>query len=162
MSAPAANREIAAFDPGTRLLIHCACVFRALAVIVGVAMLSVSGSGAVPHVHAYSAAAPADHHHSPATHTHAPVAHPEHPDSDASEDVVHLESCDPHEHAIAVVFTCVAPQPDHALVPSACTAPDVAPPDHSVCHVTPSDVRAHSPPRLTDAPLRAPPLVDPA
>ena len=26
-------------------------------------------------------------------------------------------------------------------------------------HVTPSDVRAHSPPRLTDAPLRAPPLV---
>ena len=28
--------------------------------------------------------------------------------------------------------------------------------------VTPSDVRAHSPPRLTDAPLRAPPLVHPA
>ncbi len=70
-----------------------------------------------------------------------------------------LEGCDPGSHAVAVVFTYVAPHPDHVPAPVPLEAILVAPPAPAWRHVTPSDVRAHSPPRLTDTPLRAPPVV---
>ncbi len=60
---------------------------------------------------------------------------------------------------MSVVFTYVAPHPDHVPAPVTLETIIVAPPEQAWRHVTPSDVRAHSPPRLTDAPLRAPPVV---
>lgn len=60
---------------------------------------------------------------------------------------------------MAVVFTSVAPQPGHVPVPVPLDPVIVTPPELAWRHAAPSDVRAHSPPRLTDGPLRAPPLV---
>lgn len=142
---------------------------RVFAIVVAAAMLSTSGSAAVQHVHAYVDHDHADHHHGPAAHVHAagahahaPASHVDHSDADrahAPEDAARLEGCDPAEHAVSVLFTFVTPQPGHAPVPvtvSSIVLPSGEPVSR---HVTPSDVRAHSPPRLTDAPLRAPPVV---
>lgn len=127
-------------------------------------MLSTAGSTVLRHVHAYADHDHADHHHGPAAHGHSAVAHAHAPDRDAPDahgpdDAARLEGCDPGEHAVSVVFTYVAPHPDHAPVPVTLETILVAPPAQAWRHVTPSDVRAHSPPRLTDAPLRAPPVV---
>jgi hypothetical protein len=132
-------------------------VFRRLATVVSVAMLSTSGSAA-QHIHAYVDHDHGDHHHGPASHRHL-VAHASVTDSRAPDAAPRLERCDPGEHAVAVVFTCVAPRPDHVPVPSLLDANLVTAPAPAWRTVAPSDVRAHSPPRLTDAPLRAPPVV---
>lgn len=139
-------------------------VHRVIAALVAVAMLSTSGSAALQHVHAYVEHDHADHHHGPASHGHSAVAHAQAPDSHAPDshapdDNARLEGCDPGEHAVSVVFTYVAPQPDHVPAPVTLETILVAPSEQAWRQVTPSDVRAHSPPRLTDAPLRAPPVV---
>jgi hypothetical protein len=137
-------------------------VHRVFSALVAVAMLSTSGSAALRHVHAYVDHDHADHHHGPASHGHSAVAHSHAPDSHAPHDAARLERCDPGEHAVSMVYTYVAPHPDHVPAPVRLETIIVAPPEQAWRQVTPSDVRAHSPPRLTDAPLRAPPLVDPA
>lgn len=114
------------------------------------------------HVHAYVDHDHPEHHHGPASHEHSAAAHPHAWDSHAPDDATQLEDCDPDAHAVAVVFTCVAPHPDRVPAPVALATIIVAPPEQVWRHLTPSDVRAHSPPRLTDAPLRAPPVVHPA
>jgi hypothetical protein len=123
-------------------------------------MLSTSGAAALQHVHAYVDHDHADHHHGPASHGHSAVAHAHTSDSHPSEDAARLEGCDPGEHAVSVVVTYVAPHSDHVPTPVTLKTILVAPSEQAWRHVTPSDVRAHSPPRLTDAPLRAPPVVD--
>lgn len=135
-----------------------------LAALVALAMLSTSGSAALQHVHAYLDHDHADHHHGPASHGHSTPAHVHAPDSHAPDlpvpdDAARVESCDPGEHAVPVVFTYVAPHPDHVPASVTLEAIIVPAPEQAWRHVTPSDVRAHSPPRLTDAPLRAPPVV---
>lgn len=132
---------------------------RGLAALVVMAMLSTSASVALQHVHAYVDHDHAEHHHGPASHEHTAVAHSHAPTSQAANDTARLEGCEPGEHAVSVVFTYVAPQPDHVPAPVTLETLIVVPPGQAWRHVTPSDVRAHSPPRLTDAPLRAPPLV---
>jgi hypothetical protein len=132
-------------------------------------MLSTSGSAALQHVHAYADHDHADHHHGPASHGHAAMAHTHASDSHAPDSsaadvhtpdhVTRLEGCDPGTHAVPVVFTYVAPHPEHVPTPVTLETTLEAPPEQTWRHVTPSDVRAHSPPRLTDAPLRAPPVV---
>jgi hypothetical protein len=134
-------------------------VKRLLAAVVAVAMLSTLGSAASQHVHAYIEHDHPDHHHGPAAHEHSTVAHPHAQDSRTQDDAARLEGCDPGEHAVSVVFTYVAPHPDHVPAPVTLETILVAPPEQAWRHVTPSDVRAHSPPRVTDAPLRAPPVV---
>jgi hypothetical protein len=129
-------------------------VHRVLAAVVAVAMLLTSGSAVWQHVHAYIDHDHADHHHGPASHGHSMAAHPHAPD-----DAVRLEGCDPGKHAVSAVFTCVAPQPGHVPAPVTLDSIVATPPEQAWRHGTPSDVRAHSPPRLTDAPLRAPPVV---
>lgn len=135
---------------------------RVLAAVVAVAVLSASGAATWQHVHAYVDHDHADHHHGPASHGHSSGARVHAPDSPAPSDEVRLEACDPGEHAVSVVFTHVAPHLEHAPAPVALETIQVAPPEQPWRHATPSDVRAHSPPRLTDAPLRAPPVVYPA
>jgi len=134
-------------------------VFRAVVATIAVATLAISGSSARQHVHAYAAHDHADHHHGPAFHAHTPAVHHHQHDADAPGNVARIEGCDPGAHAVSVVFNGVAPQPEHAPVPLTAETASVTPPQQLWRSVTPSDVRAHSPPRLTDAPLRAPPLV---
>lgn len=144
-------------------------VQRVLAAVVAVAMLSTSGSAAFQHVHAYLDHDHPDHHHGPASHGHSAVGHSQAQDSHAQDshaqhlhapgEVAQIEGCDPGEHAVSVAFTYVAPQPEHPPVPIAADAVIVALPERTWCYVAASDVRVHSPPRLTDAPLRAPPVV---
>ncbi len=139
-------------------------VQRVLAAVVAVAMLSTFGSAAFQHVHAYLDHDHPDHRHGPASHGHSAVGHSHAqdshaPDAHAPGDVAQLEGCDPGEHAVSVAFTYVAPQPEHPPVPVAADAIIVAPPERTWRYVAASDVRVHSPPRLTDAPLRAPPVV---
>jgi hypothetical protein len=132
---------------------------RVLAAVLALAMLSTSGSAELPHVHPYVDHDHADHHHGPVSHGHAAVAHAHDTDQPAPDDAARLEGCDPGEHAVSVVFTYLAPHPDYVPAPVTLETIRVAPPEQVWRHMTPSDVRAHSPPRLTDAPLRAPPVV---
>ena len=127
-------------------------------------MLSISGSAALQHVHAYTGHGHEAHDddHGPAAHAHPVDVGDHHESADAFADHVEIESCDPAEHAVSLRFVSAPPEPDHvpALVAVAVVA--MAPPAAVWSSAAPSDVRAHSPPRLTDAPLRAPPLVQPA
>ena len=139
-------------------------VQRLLAAVVAVAMLSASGSAALQHVHAYLDHDHPDHLHGPASHGHSAVGHSHAQDSHAEDahtpgEVAQFEGCDPGEHAVSVVSSYVAPQPEHPPVPTAADAVIVAPPERTGRYVAACDVRVHSPPRLTDAPLRAPPVV---
>jgi hypothetical protein len=143
-------------------------VFRAVATILVVAALSVFGSASALHVHVYADHDHPDHHHGPAAHSHVTThQHGVHPDvhgavEGVDESSARIESCDPAAHSTPVVFTCVsAHAPNPPLVSATVTVP-LAPPVQRWRRVTPSDVRAHSPPGLTDSPLRAPPLVQPA
>lgn len=122
-------------------------------------MLSTSASMALQHVHEYVDHDHADHHHGPASHGHSSVARAQAPESHAPDDAARLEGCDPGEHVVSVAFIYVAAQPDHVPVPVMLDAIVVTPPKETWRHVALSDVRAHGPPRLTDAPLRAPPVV---
>jgi hypothetical protein len=137
-------------------------VLRAVVAIVAVAMLTISGSSALQHVHAYADHDHADHRHGLASHAHTPPVPQHQHDSEGPDGAAQLEGCDPGAHAVSVVFTGVAPRPEPAPVPLTLATVVVTSPDQVWRCVTPSDVRAHSPPRLTDAPLRAPPLVHPA
>jgi len=122
-------------------------------------MALTSGSAALQHVHAYTDHAHAEHHHGPESHAHTAVTHHHDSDSHAPDDAARLEGCDRGKHAVSVTVTYVAPRPDHVPGPVTLDTTLATPPERAWCHVAPSDVRAHSPPRLTDAPLRAPPVV---
>jgi hypothetical protein len=132
-------------------------VQRLVAAVAAVALLSMSASAALLHVHASVGHDHPEHQHGPAAHGHSTVAHSHLTDAPAPDDAARLQGCDPGEHAVSVAFTCVAPHIDHVAVPVTVETIIESPPEPSWRRVTSSDVRAHSPPRLTDAPLRAPP-----
>lgn len=123
-------------------------------------MALTSGSAALQHVHAYTDHAHAEHHHGPESHAHIVVTYHHDSESHAPHgDAARIEGCDRGEHAVSVTVTYVTPRPDHVPGPVTLETTLAPPPERAWCHVAPSDVRAHSPPRLTDAPLRAPPVV---
>jgi hypothetical protein len=131
-------------------------VQRLVAAVAAVALLSMSASTALPHVHADARHDHPEHQHGPASHGHSTTAHSHLADAHPPDDAARLEGCDPGVHAVSVAFTCVAPHVDPVAVPVMRDTIIESPPQ-SWRRVTRSDVRAHSPPRLTDAPLRAPP-----
>lgn len=115
------------------------------------------------HVHVCEGHDHPDHHQGPAAHSHGAEHHQRHAEASATDHAaVHLEPCDPGEHAVAVTFTWDLPASHQAPHVASTVAVGPTPSVQSRCRVTPSDVNAHSPPRLTDAPLRAPPVVRPA
>lgn len=125
-------------------------------------MLSTSGSAALLHVHASAGHEHAEHHHGPAAHSHAPVV-PRHRHHHQHEVAAHgngaeIEPCNPGDHVVPLAFTGVAAGQADVLAPQAVAARAPAAPATTAVVLTPADVRAHSPPRLTDAPLRAPPV----
>ncbi len=131
--------------------------------VVAVAMLSMSASAALLHVHASAGHEHAEHHHGPAAHSHTLVAHDHqhehrHEHEAAHGDGTEIEACDAADHVVPLVFTCVAAGQVDVPLPDAFDARVLTPPSASTVAVAPADVRAHSPPRITDAPLRAPPI----
>ena len=73
-------------------------------------------------------------------------------------DGTEIEACDPADHVVPLAFTCVAAGQVDLPLPDTFDAGALATPSTSTVAVAPADVRAHSPPRITDAPLRAPPI----
>lgn len=134
-------------------------MFRALAALVAAALLSTSGSAVVQHVHGYAGHDHDDHHHGLAAHVHAPTVHVHHTGTDDAAHTAELEACDPGQHAVSVQFVCGAPEPNPARVAVTVEAVQPSPALAVWCAIAPRDVRAHGPPRFTDAPPRAPPVV---
>lgn len=141
---------------------YTAYVFRALAALVAAAMLSTSGTAAVQHVHGYADHPHDDHHHGLAAHVHAAPVTVRHTDARATEHSATVEACDPGQHAVSVQFVCGVLDPNPVLVAVRVEAVLLASPLAHWSASAPRDVRAHGPPRLTDAPPRAPPVVHPA
>jgi hypothetical protein len=147
------------FDAARAEPIHFLAVIRVFTMLAALAALAASGPVSMLHVHAYEGHDHPDHHHGPAAHSHDEADHDRHRDESPGATSIHLESCDPGEHAVPVVFTCVSPIAHQAPLADGAVAVLIVAPDVASCCATLSDVRAHSPPRLTDAPLRAPPVV---
>jgi hypothetical protein len=136
-------------------------VHRIAAVLVGVVLLV--GNLALPllHVHLYGDHDHAEHHHGPALHghEHATQSHPVRRGEPAGP---LMGPCEPDAHVLALTAT-LAPSPDQVFVPAIAPATTVvANPAPPRPFVTRLEVRAHSPPGLTDSPLRAPPHALPA
>lgn len=152
---PPAHLGFDAFGTGP----YTPVVLRGVAVVVAVAMLSMSGSAALLHVHASAGHEHAEHHHGPAAHSHAPVIHQHHHQHAAAArgDGTEIEPCEPADHIVPLAFTCVAAEQVDVPLPEVVDAVVLTAPMTTAAVAAPSDVRAHSPPRITDAPLRAPP-----
>lgn len=133
-------------------------VHRLIASVVVSALLSIAGSSALQHVHAYGDHDHVEHHHGPAAHAHVAVHHHDTHSPTSSA----IEGCEPGAHALSVVFTYVGPQPDDTLAPTLAEVLAFAHALEPLRAIPLADLRTHSPPRITDAPLRAPPPVTPA
>jgi hypothetical protein len=131
--------------------------------VAALAFALLAGTGSLPllHVHLYGEHDHPDHHHGPALHSHghraleqaAPGRGPARPQ---------VGPCGPDAHVLALQAT-LAPSPDYPLsllVPAKAAPALAAAPLRPL--VARREVRAHSPPGLTDSPLRAPPSHLPA
>jgi hypothetical protein len=128
--------------------------------VLGLVLASASGQVSLLHIHLYSDHDHPEHHHGLAAHEHnRPAQH--HDDGDHDE-AVHLESCVPGQHAIALTMACGPQPPTQAIdgVGRSLILDGLLAPIRSVTELT--DVRVHGPPPLTQAPPRAPPLIFPA
>ncbi len=137
---------------------------RCIAILLGLILASTSGHVSALHIHAYTDHDHPEHHHGLAAHEHnRPAQHHDDDDDDGDGDeAVHLESCDPGQHAVALTMGCTPLPPAHAIdgvCPNLILAALLVP-IRSVNEVT--DIRVHGPPPLTHAPPRAPPLIFPA
>jgi hypothetical protein len=122
-----------------------------------------AGNEALPllHVHDYADHDHPAHQHGPAIHGHGRVSH----DRQApvsSPLSARLAPCEPDAHVLSLRGVAATPSQQGVHVSAAPLAPFVltlvAPPPLEARE----EVRAHSPPGLTDSPLRAPPSSHPA
>ena len=139
-------------------LTYTRVVPRVIPVVLGLVLASTSGQVSALHIHAYTDHDHPEHHHGLAAHEH----HRSAPHHDEDHDAVHLESCDPGQHAVSVTMGC-APVPHVDAIDAQCANSSLVEPLVPVRSVQPfTDVRVHGPPPLTQAPPRAPPLIFPA
>jgi hypothetical protein len=136
-------------------------VHRIAAVLASVALILANGALPLAHVHLYDDHDHAEHHHGPALHGHEQATHP-HPALPARPSNPLVGPCAPDAHIVALTAT-LATSPTTLVVPAIAPAPTVvANPAPARAFVSNPEVRAHSPPGLTDSPLRAPPPALPA
>jgi hypothetical protein len=138
-------------------------VQRFVAIMAGFAFVGATADVSALHTHAYTDHEHAGHRHGPAAHEHpqVPAHEPAHQDED--HDAAHVESCDPGQHAVA--FTIFCPP-----LPRVDAFDDVPFAKTGILESlvllrsasTPTDVRVHGPPLLTQTPPRAPPSIFPA
>lgn len=131
---------------------------RALALIVGVALVAVSSQVSRLHTHAYVGHDHPEHQHGLAAHDHhPPVAH-----QDEDDTGPHIESCDPGRHEVLLTLGCA---PAMARVSVHAEAVQLPVLDRLVplrIIGTATDSRAHGPPLVPSGPPRAPPHFFPA
>jgi hypothetical protein len=131
-------------------------VQRLLAVVLGMTLAASAGQSPAAHTHLYRDHDHPEHHHGPAAHEHQIDA------THDSGEGVHLESCDPGEHAVAIVLF-VVPPPQAPAVDAEFVAPAPAAPALQLQHtVDITDIRVHGPPRRSQSSPRAPPISIPA
>lgn len=131
-------------------------VQRLPAVVLGIILAASAGQSPVAHTHLYRGHDHPEHQHGLAAHEHQVEA-----PHDSGEGV-HLEGCDPGEHAVSIVLF-VAPPPQAPAVDAEFVAPAPATPALQLHHtVDITDIRVHGPPRRSQASPRAPPLSIPA
>jgi hypothetical protein len=123
-----------------------------LALLLIPALTATSGLVSLLHTHAYP-----DHDHP--EHHHGLSAHEHHAAASHSDDVAHLEGCDPGKHTVSYAFVCAAPPQVHAadaeLTLPATPSVEVQI-ERTVRH---TDIRVHGPPPRTQSSPRAPPLI---
>ena len=132
-----------------------------ITILACVALLVGNESLPLLHVHDYADHDHPAHQHGPAFHGHEHAATNHHEPS-APSGGAHIAPCEPDAHVLALAAVAATPAPQHVHVVATPVTlfafTRVAPPP-----LEPRDeVRAHSPPGLTDSPLRAPPTCHPA
>jgi hypothetical protein len=134
-------------------------VTRALTIALAAAVAA-SGMLTTLHVHGYGAHRHAEHRHGPAAHGHVGEAAADSHDAARPHDpaVARIEPCRPGAHVVPVAGSGVSTGLQHAPAADRAGVLHVGLPTAARSRVAAPDARAHSPPRLTDGPLRAPPL----
>lgn len=131
-------------------------VRRVTAALAGLALILTTGPASGLHIHAYADHDHPEHHHGPAPHDHGP----EHRAAVASpDDTSHVEGCDPSWHALSLTFVCAAPPQSHTADAESVTLAVIVLAATVAAAIAVTDVRAHGPPSLTQAPPRAPPPI---
>ena len=134
-------------------------MLRKTAAVVCIGWVAAGASLPTLHAHVYADHDHPEHRHGLAFHEHRHQAHPA-TAADAFQRA-RVAPCEPDEHVVSMRATIVKTHDRVVCLPSSVARP-VEP---VVAHAAWSarlDVRAHSPPRLTDGPLRAPPAPRPA
>jgi hypothetical protein len=136
-------------------------VQRLITILACVALLVGNESLPLLHVHDDADHEHPAHQHGPAFHSHEHVATGDHLPA-APEHGAHFAPCEPDAHVLSLAAVVATPASSHVHVGAApvtlFTCTRVAPPPLEAR----DEVRAHSPPGLTDSPLRAPPTSRPA
>jgi hypothetical protein len=136
-------------------------VHRLITIVACVALLAGNESLPLLHVHAYADHDHPAHHHGPAFHGRAHDAADHHASATAPRGP-QVAPCEPDAHLLSLRAVAATQPPQHVHVAAAPVAlfaftrvltPPLGARD---------EVRAHSPPGLTDSPLRAPPASHPA
>jgi hypothetical protein len=133
-----------------------------LITILACAVLLV-GNESLPllHVHVYADHDHPAHHHGPAFHSHGHSANDHHTPATTSPRA-RVAPCEPDAHVLSLAAVAATPSPQHVQAAAASPTPflfTAVPPPPIEAR---DEVRAHSPPGLTDSPLRAPPSSHPA
>jgi hypothetical protein len=135
-------------------------VVRALTVFSCVAWLALAGALPGLHVHESQDHEHREHRHGPAFHSH-PRNHVANLPADGHSPI-RIGPCDPAHHAVllSAAIVTASGSPTLFIAPAVQGGPAAG---DALERTTPlRDLRAHSPPRLTDGPLRAPPASLPA
>ena len=113
------------------------------------------------HVHVYADHDHPTHHHGPAFHDHAPSA-VDHHASAGSSTGAHFAPCEPDAHVLSLRAVAATPTPLSVHIAASPVAPFLVSEVSEPLLESRDEVRTHSPPGLTDSPLRAPPPSHPA
>jgi hypothetical protein len=127
-------------------------MLRAGAALLAVLLLATFGPSTSLHVHRDAGRHAGRHHHGPAAHTHAPRVH-----HDAPGATAHLVASDEEHAELIAVGQASTQQDSQRVAPAVVTAVYIAEQPPSAVRSVWLDERAHGPPQLPNAPLRAPP-----
>jgi hypothetical protein len=131
-------------------------VRRAIALFVVLALLPSLGFASLQHVHAYDDHHHDEHSHSVGAHAHGDVVLHHRADERAARE--RLTPCDPGSHVVPTAFVGIASRPVSPPVAIVVVPYRLTRASSEWRATRPDDLRVHGPPRLTDAPLRAPPV----
>ena len=134
---------------------------RLITVLACAALLVGNESLPLLHVHVYADHDHLTHHHGPAFHGHAPSAIDDHAPAGSSTGA-RVAPCEPDAHVLSLRAVAATPTTLSVHIAASPVAPFVVGEVSAPLLESRDEVRVHSPPGLTDSPLRAPPPSHPA